>query len=383
MPNYIYFDSAATAPPLEEAVAAATKAYTEYGNPSSLHGAGLAAKHLIDESRTRVARAFHCEEKQLTFVSSGTEANNQVLFGLAKTRRKRAAKIISTDSEHPSVEEPLKALEEQGFTVVRLSTQNGVLDTERLKKELQEPVAFVSIMRANNETGAVYDLGLVRRILDASESDAPLHCDAVQGFLKVENDRLASVCDLVTLSAHKIGGLKGAGALYLSPRIRNLPAYLLGGGQEGGLRSGTENVAAIAAFGAAAETAANDQNRLPYLTSLREQVIASLQDSGIVLHIPEKHLPNILHISIPGVLSSWALNLLSAKNICVSAGSACSAREKKKGNRVLSAYGLPAKEIETSLRLSFSPSNTREECAILCDALKECAKLSTLRSTKK
>lgn len=375
MSNYLYFDSAATAPPRKEALEAAATAYTEYGNPSSLHGAGLAAKRLINESRARIARAFHCEEKQLTFVSSGTEANNQALFGLAATRGKRAKKILSTDSEHPSVEEPLKALEKQGFTVVRLSTKNGVLDTERLQAELQEPVAFVTVMRANNETGAVYDLGLVRKLLTACGSDAPLHCDAVQGFLKVENDRLASVCDLVTLSAHKIGGLKGAGALYVSPRIRNLPAYLLGGGQENGLRSGTENVAAIAAFGAAAEAASQDQERLPYLASLREQVVNSLRDSGIILHLPASHLPNILHISIPGVLSSWALNFLSARNLCVSAGSACSAREKKKGNRVLSAYGLPANEIETSLRLSFDISNTREECAVLCEALKECAKL--------
>ncbi len=375
MPNYLYFDSAATTKPCESALRAASAAFAEYGNPSSLHGAGLAAKHLVDTARTQVARALRCEQGQVTFVSSGTEANNQVLFGLAKARGKRANKIISTDSEHPSVEEPLKELEKQGFSVVRLRTRHGVLDTEQLGAELDPSVAFVSVMQANNETGAVYDLAEVRRILTESGSDAPLHCDAVQGFMKADFDRLSSVCDLVTVSAHKIGGLKGAGALYIGKNIRNLPAYLLGGGQENGVRSGTENVPAIAAFGAAAEEAMGHKERLPYIASLRQQVIETLQDSGIVLHLPENSLPNILHISIPGVLSSWALNFLSAKNICVSAGSACSAREKKKGNRVLTAYGLPQKEIETSLRLSFDVHNTREECALLCDALQQCAKL--------
>ncbi len=372
---YLYFDSAATAPPVKEAITAAACAYTEYGNPSSFHGAGLAAKGLVDTARRQVAGALRCKPEQLTFLSCGTEANNQAIFGLAKTRGKRAKKIITSDSEHPSVAEPIKALEKEGFTVARLSTKGGVLDLEQLAKELQEPVAFLSIMRANNETGAVYDLPAVRKVMTAAGTDAVLHCDGVQGFLKIENDRFASVCDLITLSAHKIGGLKGAGALYISDKIRNLPPYLLGGGQENGLRSGTENVPAIAAFGAAAEKCAKDKERLPYLASLREQVIKELQGSGVILHLPPTHLPNILHISLPGVPSSWALNFLSAKGICVSAGSACSARERKKGNPVLSAFGLPAEEIETSLRISFDISNTGEECALLCKTLQECAKL--------
>ena len=372
---YLYFDSAATAPPVKEALEAAERAYIEYGNPSSLHGAGLAAKGMVDTARIQVASALRCQPERITFVSCGTEANNQAVFGLAKTRGKRAKKIITTDSEHPSVAEPMKALEKEGFTVVRLSTKGGVLDLDRLKEELREPVAFLSIMRANNETGAVYDLAGVRKVMTLCGTDAPLHCDGVQGYLKIENDRLASICDLVTLSAHKIGGLKGAGALYVGEKIRNLPPHLLGGGQENGLRSGTENVPAIAAFGAAVEKAAKDKERIPYMASLREQVVKGLEGSGVILHVPPVHLPNILHISIPGVLSSWALNFLAAKGICVSAGSACSAREKKKGNPVLSAFGLPAEEVETSLRLSFDMRNTGEECALLCDALRECAKL--------
>ena len=373
---YLYFDSAATALPCKEALSAVTTAYEAYGNPSSLHAAGLQARRLVEDGRAKLARTFRCEPGELVFTSSGTESNNQALFGLAKLRGKRGRTILSTDSEHPSVENPLRALEEQGFTVKRLSTVGGILDYDGLKAALeQSPVAFVTVMQANNETGAVYDLPRVKRILEETGSDALLHCDAVQGFLKVEGDRLSSCCDVVTLSAHKIGGVKGAGALYIGKRAHALPPLLLGGGQENGLRSGTENVAAIAAFGAAAAAASADKGRLPYLASLREEVLRRLQDSGLLFHLPERHLPNILHLSIPGVPSSWALNFLSERGICVSAGSACSAREKKKGNPVLKAYGLPDPEIETSLRISFCGQNTMEECAVLCNALRDCAKL--------
>ena len=375
--SYLYFDSAATSPPCAEALAAVSTAYEAYGNPSSLHAAGLQARRLVEDGRAKVARAFRCEPGELFFTSSGTESNNQALFGMAKLRGKRARTILATDSEHPSVENPLRALEEQGFTVIRLSTTGGELDYDGLKAALtaSAPVAFVTVMQANNETGAVYDLPRVKRILEESGSDALLHCDAVQGFLKVEGDRLSACCDVVTLSAHKIGGVKGAGALYIGKRAHVLPPLLLGGGQENGLRSGTENVAAIAAFGAAAAAMCADKERFSYPASLREEVLRRLQDSAILFHLPERHLPNILHLSIPGVPSSWALNFLSERGICVSAGSACSAREKKKGNPVLKAYGLPDREIETSLRISFCRQNTMEECAILCDALRDCAKL--------
>ncbi len=373
---YLYFDSAATAPSCPGAICAAAKACEEYGNPSSLHAAGMNARRMIDAGRSQVARALKCEPGEVLFTSGGTESNNQALFGLAKLRGKRAKVIVSTDSEHPSVEEPLKALERQGFTVHRLSTRSGVPDYDGLRRILEEePVAFVSVMRANNETGAVYDLPHIRRILDESRSDALLHCDDVQGFLKIPQDRLSACCDLVSLSAHKIGGLKGVGALYIGRRAHLLPALLLGGGQENGLRSGTENVVGVAAFGAACEEALANREGLSRVEAMREEVLCRLQGSGLIFHLPEAHLPNLIHLSIPGVQSSWALNFLSERGICVSAGSACSARERKKGNRVLKAYGLPDAEIETSLRLSFSEQNTMEECAVLCDALLDCMKL--------
>ncbi len=375
MSDYLYFDAAASAPPCKQAIAAAEQAYKEYANPSSVHKAGLAAKRMLEHAREQVARAFRCETGELFFTSSGTEANNLILFGLAARRARVSRKILTTDSEHPSVDEPLKKLEAQGFRVVRLSTRGGRLNTEQLRAELAEPIAFLSIMQANNETGALYDIRAVRELLDEFGSDAPLHCDAVQGFLKAENSEcdLSSLCDFATLSAHKIGGLKGAGAAYLGSKAIRIPALLLGGGQESGMRSGTENVAALAAFGAAAEAVCADSEHVRRIGALRSQVIDGLEGSGILLHLPPNALANILHISIPNVPSSWALNLLSEQGICVSAGSACSAQGRKKGNRVLSAYGLPPQEIETSLRISFSEQNTKEECARLCKALRDCA----------
>lgn len=373
---YLYFDSAATAPVRPGALRAAAKACEEYGNPSSLHAAGMNARRLLDAGRAQVARALKCEPGEVLFTGGGTESNNQALFGLAKLRGKRSKVVISTDSEHPSVEEPLKELERQGFTVRRLSTKNGVPDYDGLRRILaEEPVAFVSVMRANNETGAVYDLPRIRRILDECGSDALLHCDDVQGFLKIPQDRLSACCDLISLSAHKIGGLKGVGALYVGKRAHLLPALLLGGGQENGLRSGTENVVGVAAFGEACAEVLADREGLSRVAELREEALRRLRDSGLHFHLPDAHLPNLLHLSIPGVQSAWALNFLSERGICVSAGSACSARERKKGNRVLKAYGLPDAEIETSLRLSFSEQNTMEECAVLCDALLDCMKL--------
>ena len=372
MANYLYFDSAATTKPCKEALAAVARSYEEYGNPSSLHTAGLAAKQLLDDARSKVAKALRCTPEELLFTGSGTEANNQAIFGLAALREKKSKKIITTDSEHPSVNECMKVLEARGFRVVRLSTKGGVLDLEQLKAELSESVAFLSIMRANNETGAVYDIGAVRKLMTAAGCDAPLHCDDVQGFLKIPFDKPASVCDLISISGHKIGGVKGIGALFVKKGIRIAP-YIYGGGQENGLRSGTENVAAIAAFGAAAEAKSTDRERLAYIGSLRDATEQTLTESGIVCHVPPVHLPNLLHISVPGVPGSWVLNSLSAKSICVSQGSACSA--KKKGSRVLEAYGLSEDEILSSLRISFSEDNTKEECAALCTALAEAAKL--------
>ncbi len=370
---YIYFDSAATTAPCREAVEALSCALQAYGNPSSGHCAGLEANRLLTESRETVSAAVGCSPDELLFFASGTEASNTALFGLAKTRKRFGNVILTTDSEHPSVREPLAALEKDGFRIVRLSTENGKLREGEIREACRLPLAFVSVMQANNETGAVYDLPLIKRVMASEGCSAPVHCDAVQSFLKIRNNRLPSFCDLATVSAHKVGGIKGAGALYVRKGIR-LPPLLLGGGQENGLRSGTEAVPAIAAFAAAVRAKSNDPERIARMEEIHRNLSDALADRNIPYHLPESRLPNILHISIPGVPSSWTLNALSAKGICVSAGSACSSKNKK-DNPVLAAYGLSKAEAESSIRLSFTENTTEEECRLLLDALSEAAKL--------
>ena len=225
-----YFDSAATAPPCGEAVAAAAEAIKEYANPSSLHFAGRAARGIIESARESVARGFGSAPEEVIFTSGGSEGNCQCIFGAAKLRARAAKRIVTTDSEHPSVSEPLALLEKQGFEVVRIPTRGGRLDEAALAKAFSAPVAFASIMLANNETGAVYDIPLVRGYIEKSGCGALLHCDAVQGFLKTDvRGVIRKNCDLASVSAHKVGGLKGVGAVYAKKACGCRPLFSAAG----------------------------------------------------------------------------------------------------------------------------------------------------------
>lgn len=367
----IYFDSAATTIPCKEALSAAENAFTIYGNPSSVHSAGLSAKKTVDEARKSVASALSCKPDEIIFTSCGSESNNQAIFGLAKLRIRRSKRIITTDSEHPSVSAPLKALEDDGWEIIRISTLNGELNIEQLEAELKNGAAFVSIMLANNETGAKYDIPAVRKAIDRSGCGALLHCDAVQGFLKVGDKReIAKNCDVASVSAHKIGGFKGVGALYAKSGIK-LPAFVHGGGQESGYRSGTENVIGIAAFGAAC--AAFNSEKAAHITEIYDYLTEKLSKiENTKLNLPKNHIDTIVSISVKGVRSEVMLNALNTEGICISAGSACSAR--KGVSHALSGYGLPKDEIESTVRISIGAHNTKEECDILCQKLDEIAK---------
>ena len=369
--NTVYFDSAATAIPLECAKEAAANAFGVFGNPSSVHSAGLNAKFLIDNARKSVSAALYCKPEEIIFTGCGSEGNNQAIFGLAKLRARRSKRIITDDSEHPSVSLTLAQLEGMGYEVVRISTKNGVLDIEQLENELSLGAAFVAIMLVNNETGAKYDIPAVRRAIDKSGCGALFFCDAVQGFLKVENPReIVKNCDVASVSAHKIGGLKGVGALYIKSGIK-LPAFIHGGGQEGGLRSGTENVVGISAFGAAC---AEFPKFSAHISSLYDKAVELLQPYGDILklNIPINHVKSILSVSIHGVRSEVMLNALDLHGICISAGSACSAR--KANSSTLVAYGLTKGEIEGTVRISFGAYNTLSEVEFLVEKLVETAK---------
>ncbi len=369
----IYFDSAATSIPLSSATDAFLKSAAAYGNPSSLHRAGMGAFALLTDARQDIADTLSVSPEELIFTASGTESNNMAIFGIAETRQRHSRRIVTDDSQHPSVSEPLAQLEKRGFEIVTVGTQNGVLDTDALSKALEIPTSIVCVMQANNETGAHYDLKTVRRIVDRSGSGALIHCDAVQGYLKTEdNNEIKQFCDTASVSAHKVGGFKGVGALYVKKGVRIKP-LILGGGQERTLRSGTENVAGICAFAAAAkETACRSLTHEKELFDFTSQRLRELFGDGkIKLNIPPRHTGHILSASVFGVRSEVMLNALSQKGICISAGSACSS--KKKGSRVLKSFGLTDKEIECTVRISFGPHNTREECDFLCSSMAEVA----------
>ena len=380
----IYLDNSATTPLSEAAKGKIVEMLDIFGNPSSLHAAGDRAALALRAARRAVlftlgVRAMSDEQdRQLVFTSCGTEATALALFGCAHAKKRREAKrIITTDSEHPSVENALAALSDEGFEIIRLSTRGGVLDSVELAAALDKPVFMASLMLVNNETGALYDVKGAFDKIKRAYPDAITHCDAVQGYLKMKITPVTLGADLITLSAHKIHGPKGVGALYISPQIlkeKKISAFLVGGGQEHSMRSGTENMLGISAFGAAAEDGYKKiAKTVPYVVSLRdyaEELIAAA-DIGIKINAPVgARAPHILSISLPNIKSQTMLNFLSAKGIYVSSGSACSSHSNKTSPTLL-AFGLSEREADCTLRISFSDYNTKEDAEALVLALRE------------
>ena len=267
----------------------------------------------------------------------------------------------------------MKKLEADGLEVVRIPTKNGVLDAEAAIAALEVPTLLVSMMMVNNETGAHFDVARVFAAAKAKDSRTVTHCDAVQGFLKVPFTPASIHADLVTISAHKIHGPKGVGALYVHPDIiktKRITAFLTGGGQESGLRSGTENVIGIAGFGAAAQAGyATRMADFAKMTSLRNRLEGKLRDMGVQMNIPQgNRAPHILNLTLPSIKSQTMLNYLSAQGICISSGSACSSHSVKISPS-LAAFGLTAHEADCSLRVSLSAQNDDDEVDRLCEAL--------------
>ena len=375
----IYLDNSATTPLCSEAKAAMTAAMEIYGNPSSLHGMGQAAHALLYRARAQVAVALGVKgvkPNELIFTSCGTEASALAIFGAIYAKPRRfGRRVMTTNCEHPSVEEAMKRLEADGLEVVRIPTKNGVLDTEAAIAALSEPTVLVSMMMVNNETGARFDVARVFAAAKAKDSRTVTHCDAVQGFLKVPFTPAGIHADLVTVSAHKIHGPKGVGALYVHPDIiktKRIVPYLTGGGQESGLRSGTENTVGICGFGAAAQAGyATRAADAAAMTALRDRLEGKLRDVGVQMNIPAAdRAPHILNLTLPDIKSQTMLNYLSAKGICVSSGSACSSHSTKVSPS-LAAFGLSAHEADCSLRVSFSAQNTEAEVDALCEVLEQ------------
>ncbi|MBQ4606634.1 MAG: aminotransferase class V-fold PLP-dependent enzyme [Clostridia bacterium] len=384
----LYFDSAATTFPSAAAMAGMEEAAKYPANPSSTHGAGREAARFLTLCREKVAASLGVRRlgaDRLIFTASGTEANCLALLGSAYAKKRKPVNgslgtILLSDGEHPSMEAPARRLESEGYTLVHIPTVGGVLDAAALETALAEavsPVVFAGFMLVNNETGAVYDVKNAFRAVKAKYPDALCHCDAVQGYMKTRFTPAVLGCDTLTVSAHKIRGTRGAGALWLKADVekkKQIVPVLPGGGQENGYRSGTENLFALGAFAWAAEEEyarfTENREREEALRSLLDQCMAPLYEAGVKAHIPPVHVPGILNISLPGIRSEIMLNALSGRGICVSAGSACSAHSRKE-SAALKAFGVDAADMDHSIRISLSHVNTDEEIRVLCGALQE------------
>lgn len=357
----IYLDNSATTKPCPEAVAAITKALTEdWGNPSALYGFGIDTARALRTARHQVAAALGAEPDRVFFTSGGTEADNWAVFGTAKRLGKRGRHIITTAIEHHAILNCMKELESQGFEVTYLQPGSmGRITLDSLKSALRKDTILVSVMTVNNEVGSVMPIAQMAKLCHRVCPDAVFHTDAVQGFLKVPLSAKSLGADLISVSSHKIHGPKGAGALYISPRLRSFPPLLLGGGQEGGLRSGTEATPAIFGFAAACEAVHGTfREDISREKEMLDRLVSRLENmEGVVINGCHE-APHILSLSVPGVPSQNTINLLQDGGICVSAGSACA-----KGHRshVLSAMGCRPEVIDGAFRLSLCRDTAWEE----------------------
>lgn len=367
----IYLDNSATTRPCTEAVEAITKALTEgWANPSALYNFGIDAARELRSARTKVANALGAEPDRVFFTSGGTEADNWAILGTAKRFGKKNKHIISTATEHHAVLNTLKELEAQGYEVTYLQPNGlGQITLESLKSALRKDTCLVSIMMVNNEVGSVMPIAQMAKLTHKLSPDAIFHTDAVQGFLKVPFQAKTLGADLISISSHKVHGPKGAGALYINPRLKSFPALLLGGGQESGYRSGTEATPAILGFAAAcAAISATLRQDITQEKALLDTLIDQLGTLDGVRINGAHEAPHILSISIPGIPTQNIINILQDANICVSAGSACA-----KGHRshTLTAMGLSPEIMDSSFRVSISRETTKEDLDTLLRILKE------------
>ena len=366
----IYLDNSATTRVCPEAAEKALELMTQcYGNPSSLHALGFRAEQALSQARQAVAKLLSAQPEEITFTSGGTESNNLAIFGGAFARRHVGRRIVTTQIEHPSVLEPMAQLEKEGWEIVRLAPDDfGRISPRQIEEAITPDTALVSIMAVNNEIGSILPVEAAARAIRRNKYRTLLHVDAVQAFGKLPLTPGKTGIDLLTVSAHKIHGPKGAGALYIRKGV-HIPARTFGGGQERNLRSGTEALPAWCAFGAAVKD-------LPPLREEEASIRVLWEDArqrlsaipGVVLQSPPEGLPYILNFSCGGVKAETMLHFLEEQGIYVSSGSACA---KGKPSHVLEAMHLPRAQALSSIRVSFSRENCPEDVVALADAVQE------------
>lgn len=367
----VYLDNAATTKPCPEAVSAALNAMTvNFGNPSSLHKAGLNAQLVMDRARKIIADSVGADSGTIYFTSGATESNNLALRGAAQAYGRKKRKIVISAVEHASVEETACTLEKKGFEIARVAPRaDGRLYAVDFVNACDENTCMISMMMVNNETGYILPVKEAFSAVKRRFPDIITHCDCVQGYMKLPVKAASLNADLISLSGHKIHGVKGIGALYIKKGIRVVP-IVTGGKQEKGVRSGTESVPLIAAFGAAVEKlSSNISERWDYVSRLKNHLLEKLSGiNEIEVNSPEDGSPYIINISAAGKRSEIMLHFLESREIYVSSGSACS---KGAQSGVLGSFGIREKSADSALRISLSAENTAEELDLLADALTE------------
>ena len=360
-----YFDNSATTRCYPEVAEIVVKTMTEdFGNPSAMHLKGVEAEKYVREAAQTLAKILKVNEKEIIFTSGGTESNNLALFGGADANKRSGNHIITTSVEHAAVGQPAERLEQMGYEVTIVPVDHrGVVQLEALEKALRPDTILVSTMYVNNEVGAVMPVEEIAKLVHEKSSKALYHVDAIQAFGKYRIYPKKAGIDMLSVSSHKIHGPKGVGFLYINEKARIQP-QILGGGQQAGMRSGTDNVPGIAGLGVAAKMVYTDfDEKIEHMYQLKERLAEGF------LKLPDVRLngmeiregaPQILSASFLGVRSEVLLHTLEEKGIYVSAGSACSSH-KRKAAGTLSAMGMEAAQRESTLRFSFSEENTFEE----------------------
>ena len=369
----IYLDNSATTKPYKEVIEKMVYALsTDYANPSSLHKKGIEVEKNIKEIRRNIARTLGVKDKEIYFTSGGTESNNAIIRGVVALNKKRKNHIISTVIEHPSVLNTLKDLEEEGFEVTYLNVDKyGQINLEELKQAIKPTTCLVTIMHVNNEVGSIQPIQEIGKYLKTLNDKVYLHVDAVQSYSKINFKPSRYNIDFMSVSGHKLHGPKGIGFMYIRENNRIKP-MLTGGGQEIGIRSGTENTPGIYGLGEAINIInQNLDEKIEKIANLKNllknEIVKNIDD--IKINSPEDGVCHILNISFRGVKGEVLLHYLEQKKVYVSTGSACSS--KKKGSHVLNAMELTPDEIEGAIRFSLSDLNTEEEILKATEIVRE------------
>ncbi|MFR4350699.1 MAG: cysteine desulfurase family protein [Roseburia sp.] len=371
----VYLDNSATTRCSERAKNVMVQVLTEdYGNPSSLHNMGKNAEDYLREAREKIAKTLKVEEKELVFTSGGTESNNMALIGGALANPRAGRHIITTGIEHPSVNAPLAYLEELGYEITWLGVdEDGVISIDELRGAIREDTVLVSMMMVNNEIGAIEPVEEVARVIKEKNPGTLLHVDAIQAYGKFRIYPKKLGIDLLSVSGHKIHAPKGTGFLYIRDKVKVKP-IMYGGGQQKSMRSGTENVPGAAALGeASAEIYENLDQKIDHMYQIKQRFIDGvMQIPGVCVNgkMGRESAPQIVSISIEDVRSEVMLHSLEEYGIYVSAGSACSSN-KPAPSRTLQAIGLPKKQLESTIRISFSVNTTEGEVDYAVERMRE------------